>query len=271
MSQLWNILLIQPLLNSLISLYRFTGNLGVSIIVLTLGLRVLMTPLILPSLRLNKKIQELAPELAKLKEKFKDDKQGLITAQAQLYRSHGVNPASGCLPQVIQLVVLIALFSVFNTILKSDGNGLTNQLNPALYSVNQLSSDFYISPRFLYLDLTQPDTFNIPGLPFPLPGVFLILSALTQLFSSKMMSPTVSSEAKVASKTEGSSDDTLVEAQRQMLYMFPLMTLIIGFQFPSGLVLYWLIFSVASIVQQYSTSGWGGAASWLKRLNLLKS
>jgi len=271
MSQLWTLLLTQPLLNVLVGLYRFTGNLGVSIITLTIGLRLILTPLILPSLRLNKKIQELAPEMAKLKEKFKNDKQGLITAQAQLYKEHGANPASGCLPQIIQLLILIALFSVFNTILRSDGNGLAAKLNPSLYSFNQLDPGFHISPNFLYLNLTKSDTIKIPGLPFAIPGLFLIVSALAQLFNSKMMMPVVATEKKIAEKSPQSTDDAMVEAQQQMLYMFPLMTLLIGYQFPSGLVLYWLVFSLASIVQQYNISGWGAAAIWLKKLNLIKS
>jgi YidC/Oxa1 family membrane protein insertase len=271
MSQLWNLLLTQPLLNLLIGLDRLTGNLGLSIIVLTIGLRLALTPLILPGLKLNKKIQELAPEMAKLKEKFKNDKQGLVTAQAQLYKDHGANPASGCLPQIIQLLILIALFSVFNTILRSDGNGLAGKLNPSLYSFNQLASDFKVDTNFLYLNLTKPDTFKIPGIPFALPGIFLILSALTQLLNSKMMTPVVSAEKKIAEKSSANTDDAMVDAQQQMLYMFPLMTLLIGYQFPSGLVLYWLVFSISSIIQQYNISGWGSAQSWLKRLNLLKS
>lgn len=271
MQELWRILLTQPLLNSLIFLYKYTGNLGLAIISLTIGLRLLMTPLVLPSLKLNKKIQEINPELSKLKEKFKDDKKGLVTAQAELYRNNGINPASGCLPQVVQLFVLIALFSVFNTILHTKSEDLYAKLKPDLYAFNQLNPDFRLSAGFLYLDLTKPDTIKIPNLPFALPGIFLILSALTQLLSSKMMSPVVASEKKVATATSQTSDDTMVEVQQQMLYMFPAMTLIIGYQFPSGLVMYWFIFSLASIVQQYSTSGWGGATVWLKKLNLLKS
>jgi len=271
MAQLWQLLLTQPLLNLLIGIYRFTGNLGVSIIALTIGLRLALTPLILPSLRLNKKIQELAPELAKLKEKFKDDKQGLISAQAQLYKDHGANPASGCLPQIIQLVILIALFSVFNNILRTDGNGLATKLNTDLYSFNQLESTTRISTDFLYLNLTQSDTIKVSGLPFALPGLFLIFSALAQLLNSKMMMPVVSSEKKIAEKSAGSTDDAMVEALQQMLYLFPLMTLFIGYKFPSGLVLYWFIFSLASVIQQYNISGWGGASSWLKKLNLIKS
>ena len=257
MSQLWNLLLTQPLLNALVGIYSFTGNLGVSIITLTIGLRVLLTPLILPGLRLNKKIQDLAPEMAKLKEKHKDDKQGLVAAQAQLYKEHGANPASGCLPQIIQLLILIALFSVFNNILRSDGNGLSDQLNPSLYEFNRLESGVHISRDFLGKDLTLPDTIRVAGLPFALPGVFLILSALVQLLNSKMMTPVVATEKKIAEKTSASGDDAMVEVQQQMLYMFPLMTLLIGYQFPFGLVLYWLIFSIASVIQQYNVTGWG--------------
>lgn len=271
MSQLWNLLLTQPLLNALISLYRFTGNLGVSIITLTIGLRLALTPLILPGLRLNKKIQELAPEMAKLKAKYKDDKSGLVAAQAELYKQHGANPASGCLPQIIQLLILIALFSVFNTILHTDGNGLADKINPSLYSFNQLPTDFQLSREFLGRDLTQPDTIKIPGLPFALPGIFLFLSAVIQLLNSKMMTPVVAAEKKIADKTSQSTDDAMVEAQQQMLYLFPLMTLLIGYQFPFGLVLYWLVFSIASVIQQYQVSGWGGATNWLKKLSLIKS
>ena len=93
MASLWNLLLTQPLLNSLIGLYKLTGNLGWSIVVLTILLRFLMTPLVLPSLKVTKKIQELAPELAKLKAQFKDDKQKLMVAQAELYKKNGANPA----------------------------------------------------------------------------------------------------------------------------------------------------------------------------------
>jgi YidC/Oxa1 family membrane protein insertase len=271
MSSLWNALLVQPLLNSLIFFYRVTGSLGWSIIILTLALRLLMTPLILPGLKLSKKMQELAPELSKLKDKYKNDKQGLVTAQAELYKQHGVNPASGCLPQLLQLFVLIALFSVLNMVLRSNGQPISEILNPNLYGFNQLSSSFQIDPGFLYLNLHQPDTFTLPGIPLPLPGLFLLLSALTQLVSSVMMSPAISAEKKVASQTSGNSDDAMVEAQKQMTYIFPLMTLVIGYQFPAGLVLYWTVFSLFSCVQQYMVSGWGGLRPWLLKLNLIKS
>lgn len=271
-SQIWNLILFQPLLNSLVFLYRIVGDLGWSIIILTVLLRFIMTPLIVPSLKITKKVQELGPEIAKLKDQYKNDKQGLITAQAELYKKHGANPASGCLPQIIQLVVLIALYSVLGLLVPLRKEPVIENVNKHLYSFNQLSTNKKINTRFLYLTLTEPDTpVKIPGTKFSLPGIFLILAALTQFLSSKMMSPVVAVEKKIAEKTETSTDDAMVEAQQQMLIMFPLMTLLIGYNFQSGLVVYWFVFSLLSMIQQYQVTGWGGLTPWFRQAHLLKS
>lgn len=270
MAELWNTVLYFPLLNSLIGLARLTGDLGWSIILLTVGLRLAMTPLVLPSLRASKKMQGLSGELAILKSQYKNDKQGLVTAQAELYKKHGLNPASGCLPQIVQILILIALFNAFNSVLKPNGAGLVGHLNPLLYSFNQLPGDFRLSTRFYTLDLTQPDTFKVAGLPVALPGAFLLVAGVIQLFSSKMMLPAVKTEEKAAQKTPEGTDDVMAATQEQMLYLFPLMTILFGLKFPSGLVLYWLVFSLVSLVQQYYASGWGGLTPWLKKVNLVK-
>jgi YidC/Oxa1 family membrane protein insertase len=266
----WNPILFQPLLNLLLWLDKLTGNLGWSIVIMTVALRLAMTPLVLPSLRASKKLQDLAPEMAKLKVKFKGDKTGLMTAQSALYKERGLNPAAGCLPQILQIVVLIALFNTFNLVLRNEGNDLVQTLNKSLYSYNQLPANYDFSTRFFYLDLTKPDVFKVPGLPIPLPGLFLLLSAIVQLLSSKMMMPIVKKEEKIAKATEEPTDDIMTQTQSQMLYLFPLMTIVFGFQFPSGLVIYWFVFSAVSMVQQYYASGWGGLAPWMKRLGMLK-
>lgn len=270
LNNFWNPILFQPLLNLLLGLDKLTGNLGWSIVILTVGLRLAMTPLVLPSLRASKKLQELAPEMEKLKAKFKGDKTGLMTAQSALYKEKGLNPAAGCLPQILQIVVLIALFSTFNLVLRNKGVDLVHKLNSSLYTFNQLPANFKFSTSFFYLDLTKPDVFKIPGLPIPLPGVFLLLAALVQLLSSKMMMPIVKKEEKIAKTTEDSTDDVMMQTQQQMLYMFPLMTIVFGFSFPSGLVVYWFVFSAVSMLQQYYASGWGGLAPWLKRAGVVK-
>jgi YidC/Oxa1 family membrane protein insertase len=253
---MWHTFFYQPLVNALIFSYQLLGqNLGWAIIALTLFIRGALTPLTAPSLKSAEKLRSLQPELEKLKAKHGKDRQQLAQAQLKLYQEHGVNPAAGCLPQIIQLVILVALFQAFNQVLTPDGN-VINNLNQILYSPLQLPADTVINSKFLYLNLTQPDVFSIPSLKLSfltinkLPGIFLILAALIQFFSSKLMMPATKVAEAEAEKTKQQSDDMAVAMQQQMLYFMPLLTLLIGFRFPSGLVLYWLTFSLFMLVQQ---------------------
>jgi len=271
MIELWNFLLYEPLLNALIFLYGVLfNNFGLAIIVLTVALRLVLVPLTLPSLRAAKKMKELAPELEKLKAKYKDDRQKLAKAQMELYRRHGANPAAGCLPQIVQLIILIALYRAFLGVLQADGD-IVQKLNELLYSSLQLSPGTVINTNFFYLDLAKPDVFHLPGLPIPLPGFVLIAAALVQFISSKMMMPAITQSQALAKKTETKKDDLASSLQTQMVYLFPLMTIFIGYSFPSGLILYWFIFSFSTAVQQYFVSGFGGLEPWLKKLKLLKN
>ena len=265
MIQLWQLLFYKPLVNALVFLYSIFGNFGLAIIVLTLLIRVILIPLTLPSLRAAQKMKELAPELEKLKQKYAGDKQKFAKAQMELYKRHGANPAAGCLPQIIQLIILIALYQAFIQVLKVDGD-LVSRLNELLIRSLKLAEGTVFNTHFLYLNLSNPDVFRIPGIPFPLPGLFLILSAAAQFLSSKMMQPVVAASQKAAKKTPEKSDDVATTVQSQMLYLFPLMTIFIGFSFPSGLVLYWFVFSAFAIVQQYFISGWGGLSPWIAKL-----
>ncbi|MBU2052320.1 MAG: YidC/Oxa1 family membrane protein insertase [Patescibacteria group bacterium] len=253
---MWFSLFYQPLVNALIFSYNLLGgSLGWAIIGLTVAIRLILTPLTLPSLKSAQKLKELQPELAKLKEKFGGDKQAWAKKQLEFYQSRGVNPAAGCLPQIVQIVILIALFQAFNQVLTQNGN-VAEGLNKILYSPLQLSSDAVINNRFAYLNLTQPDLFTIPAIKLfgftldKFPGIFLLLAAVTQFISSKLMLPAVNKAKAVAEKTKGQSDDMAAAMQKQMLYLMPLMTLFIGFKFASGLVLYWLTFSAIMLVQQ---------------------
>lgn len=265
---IWDLIFLQPLLNALLVFYHLLfNNLGLAIIALTIFIRIILTPLIIPSLKAMQKMREFAPELAKIKEKHKGDKAKLMQAQADFYKSRGVNPVSGCLPQVAQIIVLIALFQVFIQILSMNGDPI-DKLNKLAYPALKL--EVPVNTDFLYLNLTKPDTFRLPGLPFPLPGPLLIAAALIQFLSSKMLAPSVTAQTKAAKKTPGEADDIMAATQKQMLYLFPLLTIFIGFTFASGLVLYWFIFSLSQSVQQYFVSGWGGLTPWLQRMNLVK-
>lgn len=268
MRELWHLLLYQPLVNALIFLYQLLfQNFGLALIVLTVAIRLLLLPLTRSSMRAASKMRELAPEIDKLKKKYGKDQQAFAKAQMELYRQRGANPAAGCLPQIIQLIVLIALYQAFIQVLRVDGD-VIQKLNQVLYPRLQLPAETVINTKFLYLDLGQPDVFRLPGIPIPLPGFFLLAAALAQLVYSKMMMPAIAAAKKEAAKTPGAADDMATAMQSQMTYMFPLFTLLIGYSFPSGLVLYWFTFSLLMAVQQYFIGGWGGLEPWLRKLKL---
>lgn len=239
-----------------------------AIIALTLLIRVVLIPLTVPSMKAQKKIMELAPEIEKLKQKHKEDKQKFAQAQIDLYRQHGANPAAGCLPQIVQLFVLIALYQAFSQVLPTNGIASIEKLNEIIYPFLRLSAETNLNLSFLgAINLSRPDTFQISGLP-PLPGILLIMAAMTQFLSSKMMMPQAKVAQQEAAKTKEQVDDFASSMQSQMLYLFPLMTILIGFTFPSGLVLYWFIFSLFTMIQQYLITGWGGLKPWAEKLHL---
>ncbi len=263
-------ILIQPLTNGLILFYKLLGgNLGLAIIGFSIFLRIILSPLTKPYMESMKKMKEVEPQLKKLKEKYKNDKNKLLQAQSDFYKEKGVNPGAGCLPYLLQIVVLIALFNVFSRVLVP--NEAMNKVNELLYQPVKFSAQEVINTKFLYLDLTRPDTFKIPNFPISIPGPILILAALAQFLTAKMMAPVVAIEKKAAGKTSAKEDDLQVVMQQSTTYTFPLFTLIFGMSFSSGLALYWLIFSLFQVWQQYSSTGWGGLTPWLKRLRLLKS
>jgi|CXWL01.1.fsa_nt_gi YidC/Oxa1 family membrane protein insertase len=225
-----------PINQLLIFLYGITGqNLGFAIILLTLIIRGALVPVTIPSLKSAKKLQEIKPLIDKLKEKHKD-KQKLQLAQLDLYKQHGINPAAGCLPQVAQLVVLIALYQVFIKFINTpEVNGVT------------------LNQNFFWLNLGKPDPYYI------LP----VLAGLSQLVFSLMMTSGLESHLKApkAKVEKQKEEDKLEMAQsmsQQMLLIMPAMTVIISLKFPSGLALYWVVTTVFSLVQQYLVSGPGG-------------
>lgn len=268
---IFQVILIQPLTNGLILFYNLLfHNLGLAIIGFSLLIRFLTNPLTKKSMESMKKIKEIEPLVKKLKIKYKNDSKGLMTAQTELYKQKGINPSAGCLPQILQIVILIALFNVFNQTLSQNGDTI-QKLNSVLYAPLKFASDASLNTKFLYMDVRTPDIFRIPGIQFPIPGPILILAGLLQFLSAKMMQPMVKKEEKVAKDTNGSADDMAVAMQSSMVYTFPAMTIIFGVSFPSGLALYWLLFSTFQMIQQYKSSGWGGLTPLISRLGLVKS
>ena len=237
----------------LLFLYQFTGSLGLAIIVLTLLIRFILVPLTLPSLKARKKITEIQPELNKLKKKHGKNKQALQKAQLELYQKYNVNPLAGCLPQLVQLAVLIFLYRALISFLGQD------VINGS--SVNSV---------FLWWDLTIPDS------KYVLP----IIAGVSQLILSLMISPggeirdivpnkAKSKKVQQENKKEEDMAEMAASMQQQMLFLMPIMTVFIATKFPSGLTVYWVVTTFFSIGQQYLISGWGGLRSYLLRAQAL--
>ena len=254
----WHIFLFQPLVNLLIIFYQVFNNMGLAIIALTLSIRGAMFPITFKQLKTTEKMKQLAPELEKLKKEHGKDKQKFAQEQMKLYKKHGANPVAGCLPTIMQFIILIALFQALNLALQADGD-IIARLNEILYPFLHLPEGFNVSTRFLYLDVSKPDLFQLPWainiLNFKIdkiPGLFLIAAALVHVVSPKreMAQKTALQKAQDKKKKSNESEDMASMMQSQMVFLAPVMTLVIGFRFASGLVLYWLSFSLFMLVQQ---------------------
>jgi len=243
---------------------------GLAIIGFSVFLRFILSPLTKPYMESMKRMKEVAPHLEKLKKRHAGDKMKLAQAQAELYKQKKINPGAGCIPYLLQIVVLIAFFNVFSRTLYPNTDSI-QAFNKILYKPLQFQEGQALNTKFLYLDIKKPDVFKLPFSPLSLPGPILILAAVVQFISAKISMPFIKEEEKIAMKTKQSTDDFQVAMQQSMVYTFPLMTLFIGLRFPSGLAIYWLIFSLLQAQQQYTSQGWGGLTPFIKRVGLLKS
>ena len=255
---IWNTILVTPILNALVGLYNlFGGSLGWSIVALTIAIRALLIPVVLPSLKNMQKQRDLQPEIQKLQKKYKHDKQKLAEEQMKLFKKHGLNPASGCITQISMIVVLIALYNVIRRFTIDFDLSTINSM--IYFSKLRFSEGFSMNTTFGYLDLSKPDKLLI------LP----LLAGGTQFLVSKMMQPYVEKGEKAAEKTPDKKDDLAYNMQQQMVLMMPIMTAIIAFSLPSGVALYIFTTTVFSMVQQYFVSGWGGLKPWIKKIPVL--
>ncbi|MDD4106926.1 MAG: YidC/Oxa1 family membrane protein insertase [Candidatus Shapirobacteria bacterium] len=247
-------LFIAPFVNALFGLYYLVGDFGLSVILVTIIIRLVLLPLIWPSLKSAKKIKEIQPRLNKLKEKYGSDKQALAKAQMDLYKQEGINPLSGCLPQILQIVVLLLFFSAFNMVTGfSGGKGSVDQINNQLIPSFRIDENFKFDLNFLGSDLaTTPSGVFKQGinLNLVLPLFLLFGSGLLQFFSAKLMMPNTKIDEKIVEKTKDKEDDMMAAMRTQSLYMMPAMTIFIGWNFSLGLLLYWFTTSALMIGQQ---------------------
>ncbi|MBI5047819.1 MAG: membrane protein insertase YidC [Deltaproteobacteria bacterium] len=212
----WFTFLAKPFLMAMNFLYLYMPNYGLVIILLTVIIKILFHPLTKKSMDSMKEMQKVQPQIAALRERYKDDKEKMNRELMELYKRYKINPVGGCLPMVLQIPVFIALYNVL---------GASIELRHA--------------PFMLWIhDLSAPDRLaQIPAIvPFiggsafgPLP----ILMGATMLIQQKM------------------TPSTMDPAQAKMMLIMPIVFTFMFLNFPSGLVLYWLVNNVLSIAQQY--------------------
>lgn len=232
MVALFHTLIYQPLYNILVLFYNIVPgkDFGISIILITILLRTILIPLYKKQIESQKKLQELQPKIKALQEKTKGNKEEQTKKLMELYKENKTNPFSGCLPLIVQLVFLIAIYNVLITI---SSNGLAVDTTQ-LYSF--VKDPGKINQLFISLvDLTKPSI------------VIAALAAIAQYFQTKML---MANQPAAPKKDDSDQPDMAQIMSKQMLYLGPLMTLFIGIKFPAGLSLYWLAGTLFMLVQQ---------------------
>jgi YidC/Oxa1 family membrane protein insertase len=184
------------------------------------------------SIKAQKSLQELQPKLDELKKKHGKDQQALAQATMELYKTHKVNPFASCLPLLIQLPILLALYSVLRDGLAS--NNIAAHLYPFVHDPGKIN----------------PITFGVFDLSH-VNYVLAVLAGVAQFLQAKTM--TRKQPPKVAG--EGGKDENMMAMMnKQMLYFMPVMTIIIGIKLPAGLTFYWICTTLLTMLQQWLVS-----------------
>jgi YidC/Oxa1 family membrane protein insertase len=203
----WLLPFSRAILQVMVWLKQYIPNFGVVIIVVSLLVKVVFHPLTAASMKSMRAMQKVQPEIEKIRAKYKNDSQKMNQAVMELYKEHKVNPIGGCLPMLVQMPVLIALYQVF------------------LHAI-----DLRQAPFFLWInDLSSPDVlFTVAG--FPIRALPLIMYGSAYL--QQIMTPTD-------------------PRQRITMHLMNLFLLVIFYNLPSGLVLYWTVTNLLTAAQQY--------------------
>src|SRR3989344_8509605 len=228
---LFNTILYQPIFNVFVGLYNVIPghDTGIVILVVTILVRLLLYPLTSSSIKSQKSMQDLQPKLEAIKKEFAGDTQKQTQATMELYKNNKVNPFASCLPLLIQLPILIALYWVLRDALAS--KDIANQLYPFISNPNT------INPVSLGLfNLQQPNF------------ILAILAGAAQFVQTKML---MSKRPPKAAGSGGKDENMMAMMNKQMLYFMPIMTVVIGISLPAGLTLYWFWSTILMALQQY--------------------
>lgn len=233
MTALWNTIIYQPLYNTLLFIVSVLPghSVGSAIIILTVLVRLVLLPLTGKSIKAQRAMKELEPELKRIREEHKDDREKQSRKMMELYQAKGVNPFSGCLPLLIQIPIIIGLYWVFF-------KGLTT-----------------IDQSILYAFVHPPETLDMHFLVFDLgaKSMFIAFLAGASQFIQTRISlagqPLPVSDQKKNEKPTF-QEDFSKSMQFQMKYVFPVMIGVIAYSTSAAVALYWTTSNILSIAQE---------------------
>jgi YidC/Oxa1 family membrane protein insertase len=231
---MWDLLILQPMLNGLLMLYQLLfNNLTLAITALTLLIRAITFPLTYQQQKASKRLMELQQSDAwkKIQEKYAKERDKLAQEQMKLYQEAGVNPLGSCLPLLIQFPVLIGLYQAITQAMAASPVQLLD-LSRHLYKfLPNVASIIPLNNQFLWLNLGLPDPFYV------LP----LLVVATTWLQSKIMTPI-------------SADPQAAQTSQTMALTTTVMVGFFSLQFPSGLSIYWIVGNIIGILQQSLTT-----------------
>jgi len=248
---MWDMLIINPMLNTLLWIYSILGNFGLAIILFTILVRMVTYPLTIQQLKGAQKMQDMqkSKEYLAMQKKYKNDKQKLQQEQMKLYKEMGVNPLGSCLPTLIQFPIIIGLYQSIIRALAVTPMQMT-ALFYNIYPFSDVAKLLPIDSTFLWMDLSQPERLYVFGYGIP---VLAIIVLITTYFQSRLITPPSQPGEQGAQMT-----------QMMNLYM-PLLMGYLALTFAAGLALYFVTSNVITILQ-YALMG---KANW-KNLNPFK-
>jgi YidC/Oxa1 family membrane protein insertase len=242
----------------LVLLDQLFGNIAIAIIILTIGLRALLTPLYRRQITSSRRMQLLSPELKEIQRRYKGDRVKIQQAQQQLYQERGISPLSGCLPILLVTLPLIPLYSVFSAGLSNfNPQAMLTVFGHTIVDLNCSATPMYDPVTGHVIPCLDPKAWGVnwsqPLVSFYL-GPFGI--SFLGLFAGLLMY--IQSRMSLPAASIVDPNDPNQRIQRQMGFIFPLIYVFLGGTWPAGLLLYIVVSTVFSIVQQYLFTGWGG-------------
>ncbi|MFV2064898.1 MAG: YidC/Oxa1 family membrane protein insertase, partial [Chloroflexota bacterium] len=260
----------QAIFLGLVFLYSVTGDIGVAIILLTIVLRILLVPVFRAQIVSQRRMQMVQPEIKVIQAKYKGDRAKISAEQMKLYKDRGVNPASGCLPAVVQMILLLPMYQVFNNALKAPD--ISSMLHPFGVQVLDIQcqnpSDPFapcidtIIPWLAWIPKVDASGFQMPGYPGGLPSeqpeIFLLVFAAFGLGLSLLAAASAILQLIQTRMMMARSADQQQMAQQRIFMLLPAFSLIYGAILPAGLFIYWITTTIFSIIQQFLINGYGG-------------